>query len=522
MNILIADTELNDAKDVQHLLAGFGYENCVTVNSSTGVLAAYSESPPELILISIKLMEEMSDSDFFTSHLSRPNSLVVIMTEKESEEQIAGLATDTPTCFFQKPIEEKELKIAVQMVTQLSKLDVTRRQVEFQQNQLNQLNERLLHPADLEDKLKLTTEGIVDIFKADFARIWLVKPGDRCDSGCRHALIEEGPHRCRLRDQCLHLMASSGRYTHIDSEIHSRIPFGSYKIGRIASQEEQKFLINDVTTDPQVHDTEWAKSIGLASFAGYRLLSKTGHPIGVLALFSKKPIALKENSMLEGIANNIAYVIQASVAENALMESEVNYKAVVNNAYEGICVIQDQRLKYFNRKMLEILDFPPESEKDTPFYEYIHPDDRKTVIDRNERRLRGDALDPVYALRIITWKKQTKWLEVKPVSITWKNESANLVFQADITDRKNAEEERERLINELKEALENVKKLSGLVPICANCKKIRDDTGYWNELEAYIELRSDALFSHGICPDCADDLYGEKEWYKKNRSKLQE
>lgn len=67
----------------------------------------------------------------------------------------------------------------------------------------------------------------------------------------------------------------------------------------------------------------------------------------------------------------------------------------------------------------------------------------------------------------------------------------------------------------LEEALGEVETLSGLLPICASCKKIRDDSGYWNQLETFIEKHSDVLFSHGICPDCADDLYGKNEWYQK-------
>jgi PAS domain S-box-containing protein len=79
----------------------------------------------------------------------------------------------------------------------------------------------------------------------------------------------------------------------------------------------------------------------------------------------------------------------------------------------------------------------------------------------------------------------------------------------DITERKRAEAERERLIKELQEALADIKTLSGLVPICANCKKIRDDKGYWTQVEAYIQERSQARFSHGICPDCMTKLYPE-------------
>ncbi len=86
---------------------------------------------------------------------------------------------------------------------------------------------------------------------------------------------------------------------------------------------------------------------------------------------------------------------------------------------------------------------------------------------------------------------------------------------ADITDRKKAEAEREKLIAELQRALADVRTLSGLVPICANCKKIRDDGGYWRQLEAYIQERTPAHFSHGICPDCMSKLY--PDYHPKDR-----
>jgi PAS domain S-box-containing protein len=78
---------------------------------------------------------------------------------------------------------------------------------------------------------------------------------------------------------------------------------------------------------------------------------------------------------------------------------------------------------------------------------------------------------------------------------------------SDITGRKRAEEEREKLIGSLQEALSKVKMLSGLLPICASCKKIRDDKGYWGQIESYISDHSEAEFSHGICPDCMKKLY---------------
>jgi len=80
--------------------------------------------------------------------------------------------------------------------------------------------------------------------------------------------------------------------------------------------------------------------------------------------------------------------------------------------------------------------------------------------------------------------------------------------------RKQAEEEREGLINELQTALDSIKTLKGLLPICSGCKKIRDDKGYWNQVEEYILDHSDASFTHSICPECMDRLYGEEDWYK--------
>ena len=79
----------------------------------------------------------------------------------------------------------------------------------------------------------------------------------------------------------------------------------------------------------------------------------------------------------------------------------------------------------------------------------------------------------------------------------------------DISERHAAQEERERLIEGLREALGRVKKLSGLLPICSSCKKIRDDHGYWNQLEVYISDHSDASFTHSFCPECVRRLYPE-------------
>ncbi|MGD9054880.1 MAG: PAS domain S-box protein [Desulfobacterales bacterium] len=94
---------------------------------------------------------------------------------------------------------------------------------------------------------------------------------------------------------------------------------------------------------------------------------------------------------------------------------------------------------------------------------------------------------------------------------TWKsgNERFYTGIIRDISMRKQNEKELNQLIGSLKKSLAKVRQLSGLLPICASCKKIRDDKGYWNQIEEYIRHHSEAEFSHGICPECSRKLYPE-------------
>ena len=90
-----------------------------------------------------------------------------------------------------------------------------------------------------------------------------------------------------------------------------------------------------------------------------------------------------------------------------------------------------------------------------------------------------------------------------------KKYKGTIIHIEDRTLLRNAEKEREKLIADLKKALTEVRRLSGLLPICSFCKKIRDDKGYWSQLESYISEHSDAQFSHGLCPECLKEHYSD-------------
>jgi PAS domain S-box-containing protein len=215
--------------------------------------------------------------------------------------------------------------------------DITeRRLLEKRVSDLSDLKQQLLGTRSLFEKLKLITDAIVVVFGADFARIWMTGAGDLCEKGCPHAGVTAGPDVCRKRTRCLHLMASSGRYTHIDGG-HRRVPLGCYKIGRVASGEEPWFITNDVTNDSRVHDREWAKSLGLVAFAGYRLVAADGAPIGVMALFRDRAIEPAEGKQLESLANTTSQVILAGMAQEALRQEEERHRRIaaeVRDLYE--------------------------------------------------------------------------------------------------------------------------------------------------------------------------------------------
>jgi PAS domain S-box-containing protein len=102
---------------------------------------------------------------------------------------------------------------------------------------------------------------------------------------------------------------------------------------------------------------------------------------------------------------------------------------------------------------------------------------------------------------------EVKDVEVFSGPMTFFGKNALYSIVHDISERRMLEVERERLILRLEKALDEIKTLKGILPICASCKKIRDDRGYWQQIESYIRDHSDAEFSHGLCPDCAKKLY---------------
>lgn len=147
------------------------------------------------------------------------------------------------------------------------------------------------------------------------------------------------------------------------------------------------------------------------------------------------------------------------------------------------------------------------------------PEDRRTeYADILARVQQGEHIQPVETV----WK--TKDCRIRRVSLTispivderGKTVSTSMIAQ-DITQQKEVEDERIRLLNELQDALANVKRLEGLLSVCAACKKIRDSEGQWVPIEVYITEHSEAVFSHGYCPICAESFHTKLETTRRGR-----
>ncbi|MBI2472327.1 MAG: PAS domain S-box protein [Planctomycetes bacterium] len=159
--------------------------------------------------------------------------------------------------------------------------------------------------------LRQCTEAIVHNLDAAFARIWTLNE----------------------KENVLELQASAGMYTHIDGS-HSRIPVGKFKIGIIA-QERIPRLTNNLVSDPDVSDKDWAKREGIIAFAGYPLIIKE-HLVGVVAMFSRKPLTEFVQRALASSADIIALGIDRKCAEEALRVSENRYRRLLENLPQRI------------------------------------------------------------------------------------------------------------------------------------------------------------------------------------------
>ena len=202
-------------------------------------------------------------------------------------------------------------------------------------------------------------------------------------------------------------------------------------------------------------------------------------------------------------------------AENELRESEEKFRGIAEISLAGVYIIQDGIFAYVNKKFAEILGYSVEEcLNNMHFQQTVHPEDLDVVREQISERISGKVNSVNYTFRVIKKNANIIHVEIFGSTIQLYGKPAVAGSILDITARKQVEEEREKLIEALQKALSEVKTLRGFLPICSYCKKIRDDKGYWSQIESYIHKHTDTEFSHGICPECAQKYFPDMDLYK--------
>jgi PAS domain S-box-containing protein len=185
-------------------------------------------------------------------------------------------------------------------------------------------------------------------------------------------------------------------------------------------------------------------------------------------------------------------------------ETEQRFRRLVDGAPIPVVLTRGNRLVYANPAFAGAIRIPaPEAAIGRSIADSMTPEDAARVSARFDRLLKGLPVDPSTEVTLRRADGTTFLAAVTDATIATEGGPAILGFLQDVTDQRRTAAERERLIGELKQALADVKTLRGLLPICAHCKKIRDDQGYWSRIETFLRHHSEAEFTHGICPDCA-------------------
>ena len=217
-----------------------------------------------------------------------------------------------------------------------------------------------------------------------------------------------------------------------------------------------------------------------------------------------------EDNEVETILSSIRDITELKHTEKALRESENRYRSMIDFSPLGIGIVNTGGvIVTANQSLASILGYGVEELIGMNGGDLTHPEDLIKERKFFKPLLRGEIRSYNLEKRYRHKDGGYFWYNVTVANLlgSYSDDAFLLGFIEDINNRKHLEQERENLINDLQNALAEIKELRGFLPICANCKKIRDDKGYWQQVEQYIQDRTDARFSHSICPDCMKKLY---------------
>ena len=239
----------------------------------------------------------------------------------------------------------------------------------------------------------------------------------------------------------------------------------------------------------------------------YGFFNMLGHYLKVVSFY-----LIYRAIVAKGLTEPYATIFRDLKRHEMLLEGVKEEQQIILDSVPAWIFYRDREGRYLrvNKVFEEAMGMPKEQLEGKSLFDMYPREQAEAFLMDDKEVMASGRLKKNIILPADT-SKGRRWIQTD--KIPYRDKSDNIIgvigFAIDITERKQMEEEKERLILELQKALAEVKKLSGFLPICASCKKIRNDKGYWEQVENYIGEHSDARFSHSICPECVAKLYPE-------------
>ena len=297
-------------------------------------------------------------------------------------------------------------------------------------------------------------------------------------------------------------------------------------------REDDLFIVPDPSEDDRFAGSHAVTGDEQARFyAGAPLRVPSGHVLGTLSVLDRRPRSLSpsQRESLRALARQVVAQLELrrsiselereaeerARAQSALHKSEHRFQDFMDHS-QALAFIKDDygRYVYVNQQVAERFQRPVSEwlgRTDRDF----HPAAVACTLQENDLSVFNDGKTRVVEEIVPTPDGHDRhWLSYKFLLRDGDGSKQLGGLAIDITDRKQAEQERERLVYELQDALAQVKTLKGFLPICASCKNIRDDAGDWQQIECYLCEHSEVEFTHGICPACLEKLYPEFAAYR--------
>lgn len=418
--ILIVEDEVHVADFLDLTLRALGYEVSRVVGSGEEAVDVALDIGPDLILMDILLEGEIDGieaANRIRTHLDVP---VVFVTAYRDENLFARAKLTGPFGVLLKPFQKDQLRMAVEIA-------LYKHQVEMQAR------------ADLE---RLVEERTTELVKTNERLMKEIVDRERAEEALRQSEVTHRNLVERANDGII--VVQEGVIQYANPRLTQMI---GYPAEEVVGRPFQDFVHPDMSTvGADGYGSAQTEQIGEGVFQA-ALLHRDGDRVEVEINKSRVDREGKPAHLV--IVRDVTY---RKTIERELKESEMKHRSVVENAGEGIVVIQDGYAQYLNPKATEVLGFTEKELMERPSIEFVHPDDRAAARLRYEARLAGEDVPQTVVIRVINAQGEVIWVDLNSVLIHWFGRPAVLVIGTDISDRKRKDDE----IRQQKEFLANV------------------------------------------------------------------